>query len=367
MLPSTTSRLTSIQVLRGVAASVVVLHHFAQATATYATRPSRIVASGVGELGAAGVDLFFVISGFIMVYTTTRRAGTRDAVDFIDKRLRRVLPPYWVWTSVLLLLWLSGLALRSHHYSPAYLVSSYLLIPFYNGSSHHPLLDQGWTLSFEMLFYAAFALAIATVGRRARILVVVLALALAALLGTLLPATNAVRDLLCDTLMFEFVFGMIVAELALATRARVVPKYLPALLITVGTLALLATTRLDHTAYARGLVWGLPSALIVLGAALRQDARERRWLTFVGDASYSIYLTHAFATLAYGTLFQKLPILQAAQPDLLIVVATLGAIVSTSCAYPLVEKPLTALLSRRSSKRVERPVPEPVLDSPAEG
>jgi exopolysaccharide production protein ExoZ len=362
------SRLSSIQVLRGVAASVVVLHHFAQATATYAPRPSLIVSSGLGELGAAGVDLFFVISGFIMVYTTTGRAGVRDAGDFMNKRLRRVVPLYWVWTSVLLLLWLTGLALRSHDYSVSYLVSSYLLIPSYNGESHHPLLDQGWTLSFELLFYVAFAIAIASAGRTARIVVVAAVLVVMSTLGQLLPASSAVRDLLSDSLVFEFVFGMLAAELTLWSQTRELSAYVPRVLLLLGTLSLLASTRFDHGEYLRGLVWGVPSFLIVLGAALEKDVTERRWLTYVGDASYSIYLTHAFLTLAYGMAFQKLHGLQAAQPDMLIVGATLFTIACTSCAYPLVEKPLTALLTRPSGRqdRPQQAVPSPEAQTSSE-
>jgi exopolysaccharide production protein ExoZ len=153
-VPRKNSRVTSVQVLRGVAAALVVMHHFSQSVEMYSRQKFLIVSSGLGALGSVGVDLFFVISGFIMIYTTRDRLGVHDALTFFGKRARRVYPLYWMWTTVLLSLVVGRIALRGHTYPAEYIAASYLLVPMFNESNGNslPLLWQGWTLSFEMLF-----------------------------------------------------------------------------------------------------------------------------------------------------------------------------------------------------------------------
>ena len=350
------SQLASIQILRGVAASLVVLHHFAHAIETYSKQESWIVKSGLGALGAAGVDLFFVISGFIMVYTTRNRVGPQDALSFFYKRARRVFPLYWFWTTVLLLLWLANIALRSHTFPLPYIAASYLLIPAYHGTTSHPLLDQGWTLSFEMLFYIAFATAMIFVSNARRLVVVPVLLTATAVLGALLSSPSAMRDLLTNSLIAEFVLGMLAAEIVVrmqAARAIARPRspWWPLLLVGAGMLLMLATLAIPQGMYSRGLVWGIPSVLIVLGAALFNDSSRRGLAVYLGDASYSIYLTHGFVALAFGTALQKVPVLQSLQPDGLILGATVATVLLTSLSYPLVEKPLLKLLSRGEPDR----------------
>lgn len=364
------SRLTSIQVLRGVAASIVVLHHFAQAVQLYAPRPALIVQSGLGELGAAGVDLFFVLSGFIMVYTTKNRLGPRDALDFLDKRARRVFPLYWVWTTAILVMWVGGIALRSHHYPFPFIVASYLLVPMFNEDSFHPLLNQGWTLLFEMLFYLAFASAMCFSRGIKRICVIALLLAVLSAASQLLPASMALRAVLSHSLLLEFVYGMLAAELVLRSHTQQASRWrraLPLIATTVGALLLLSTAVLEPDVYPRGLVWGIPCFLIVLGTALLPGTPRRGLFGYLGDASYSIYLTHGFFTLAFGMALQKVGFLRAAHPDALILVCTISTILLTSVSYLLVEKPLTKWLSRPSVRpRTEAALGSSMLRSRAE-
>lgn len=147
-------KLDSIQALRAVAAFAVVVHHVGLTLNSYYPAPLSSTLTLLTGLGAAGVDLFFVISGYIIFRSTSKlESGFSSARSFLRKRVLRIYPAYWIWTSVLLLMWIGGLALKSHQYSFSVIAGSYLLVPVTRADgSLHPVLDQGWTLSFEMYF-----------------------------------------------------------------------------------------------------------------------------------------------------------------------------------------------------------------------
>ena len=112
----------------------------------------------------AGVDIFFVISGFIMVYASSRWFGSARAPRvFLAHRIARIVPLYWatmmVYLAVLLLTpWL----LNSEYLAPHFVIASFLFIPAARPDGLvQPLYSLGWTLNYEMFFYALFAIAIA--------------------------------------------------------------------------------------------------------------------------------------------------------------------------------------------------------------
>src|SRR5262245_17640204 len=137
-----------IQILRAVAAlAVVVMHigtelrYWGKATISWT------------DVGNAGVDLFFVISGFIMVFIAWNRFGHRDApVDFFARRLIRIVPLYWLVTT--------GYVLAGS-FPTRRIVTSYLFVPdFSTNAAPLPVVLQGWTLNFEMFFYLVLAVAL---------------------------------------------------------------------------------------------------------------------------------------------------------------------------------------------------------------
>lgn len=340
-------KLDEIQVLRGVAALAVVFHHYALAVQEYGPSRSWIVSSNLGALGACGVDVFFVISGFIMVYVTSLDAGADAAREFLRRRVQRVLPLYWVWTTVVLMLWLSGLALKSHHFGWPYIVASYLLIPVFNGASSHPLLDPGWTLSFEMFFYVLFAVSIWLGGVRHRIVVLLAGFVITMLAALLtLPAGSALRGMLTNPLILEFLYGVCVAHLVgrldLGRRRVQVGR----VLLVAGACALLAAAWINAPAPLRAFVWGIPSALVVAGAALLTGKDRPRSLILLGDASYSLYLSHSLIVNAFAMVFKHSHRLQGIAGDFWIVAGTLLTVPTGIIAYLWVEKPLTALIKQ---------------------
>ncbi|MDR2695874.1 MAG: acyltransferase, partial [Deltaproteobacteria bacterium] len=151
----------SIQALRAIAAIAVVFCHAQKLLGAYAGR------YGLGDAwlnridpfltGQCGVDIFFVISGFIMALVTNGMHGRKGAIgDFAQKRLNRIFPPYWIWTSVLLFfLFFFPQFFSTQTFVLKDAILSFLLIPYApSGLNPSPVLAVGWTLSYEMYFYA---------------------------------------------------------------------------------------------------------------------------------------------------------------------------------------------------------------------
>ena len=264
----------SIQVLRAVAACAVAYLHC-----------SQNLGAGVGRegYGAFGVDLFFVISGFIMAQVSQGRS----AAGFIRDRLWRIYPLWWIALLPWLLLLPRG---------PLVILSSLSLWPIYGGNYYVPVLQVGWTLSFELLFYLGMACAI--LARAWGPLCIYGALLLGAL-----TTSSATLHFVGNPLALEFLLGVVVARLPRRPRFAVFALAgIAAVMITTPGTGSARSTLLDPAfALWRVFQWGLPAALIVWGV-LSSEAMFRRRLfdgpVVIGDASYSIYLVHPL--VAYG-------------------------------------------------------------------
>jgi exopolysaccharide production protein ExoZ len=296
-------------------------------------------------MGNAGVDVFFVISGFVMVYSSQALFGTAHGpFKFFLRRVVRILPIYWVITSVYIAMAVAIPAFGKG-YSPSSIAGSYLFIPVERAPGVvEPVVGQGWTLNYEMLFYAIFAIAITA---RPRVAVATVALALAALVAAgrifTLPLPFAFW---ASDIVLEFVWG---AALGLLYQGSIrIPKAAGWALIA-GGVALIATQALNHVSELRCILLGVPAALIVAGACFPEfSPSKRRWaaLTLLGGASYALYLTHSFANravLIVVTAFGQKP---ASAPYLYLGAAALGAIALAIALHLLVEQPATAWLKR---------------------
>ena len=265
-------KLRSIQALRAVAACAVVVYH------TYDR-------GGNAAYGGVGVDLFFVISGFIMA----KVAPATTAVKFAQDRLWRIYPLRWLAVLPWILL-VPGDLLS--------VISSLTLWLIYGGYYVLPTLRVGSTLSLELLFYAGMMLAIATR------LVVPLALYSMFLTGALTTSLD-VLHFVGSPMALEFLMGVVVARLPRQ------PAFGVLILLGLGLLSMTPTDFADldlslepQFALWRALQWGLPAALIVWGALSMESVFEHRLFNVpvaIGDASYSIYLFHAL--ISYGLNF----------------------------------------------------------------
>lgn len=338
------TQFAGVQILRFVAAMLVVVMHTTQAISIHVT------GQGHGHYwanGSAGVDIFFVISGFVMAMST--RTAPSDGPSrlqaawvFMKRRLLRIAPLYWFYTflKVALLLSLPGLAVRSSVES-GHLAASLFFIPAISPwGLIEPTLPVGWTLNFEMLFYAIFALALASGAPRIRFCLS--AFLLIFLAGRLAPGFVPLA-FYAQSIVFEFILGMCIAHAWLHYR-KVSPAMGP-LAILAGLVLMFGLGR--DAASDRFLTWGAGAALVVLGAvwleAWTARIRLAANLSFLGDASYSIYLSHTFVVPAAVLALKQLGV----QSSLVIVPAVgLAVLVSGCMSYLWLERPVTTLLKR---------------------
>lgn len=358
-------KFVGVQVLRGAAAILVTLHHFCLTTVNYGTPSEFPAVEFMAEWGQSGVDIFFCISGFVMLVAANRNAGRGfDPIDFIGRRAIRIYPLYWIATSlfIALILALNTIKLGTHAamnlplFAAEYIAKSYLLWPAENpvDGSVMPILAQGWTLTYELYFYLFVSL-FAWKFRKPSSAVFAISAAMisACLIGSELFSSKAARYFLSNPIFLEFILG---ACVFLVTR-----KYRPAggVLLAVGVALLLTGSYLGN---GRVVSWGVPSAMILYGVvSIEGKFRYPAMLVLIGNASYSLYLTHGFLTYVYGSALKRGFFGQPLHQGIAIAAGTALAILTSIVFYILVERRMTDRLNdlyRRTLARAplrERP------------
>jgi exopolysaccharide production protein ExoZ len=333
-----TTQIESVQILRAVAAMAVLIYH---------THYVIGIVLGVESypalaFGAAGVDLFFVISGFVMVYVSEPLFGKPGAtLKFWTRRVIRIVPLYWTMTT-LLLIYLTARYGGVDYVGKTWqgVVASYLFLPYPEAGDTTPLYAVGWTLNFEMFFYLVVGLA-ARLPRRACVMTVSIGLTLFWAFGKNLPLPLTVLQW-SNPMLLEFVFGMLIA---LAYREGVpIPLWLCRLLVLAGCVAFALSC--TFAAEPRTLYWGVPASMVVTGCVFAGNPKSSalwRAGVFLGDCSYSLYLVHPIA-LSFprqlGIDFAK------AQPfaySLLIIAVATGVGIAVHLLY---ERPATIAIKR---------------------
>lgn len=373
--PRPVGRLTSLQAVRAVAASLVVLVHLGGPTAFEHKVFGTSLLQPVWWPAQTGVDLFFVLSGFVMAVTAGGAlfAGApRPSVGrFAWRRASRVYPMYWAVSLVLLAAVLAAPGLLHGNGEPTSLLASFALLP----QRGEPLLLVGWTLVFEVGFYLVFALSLLA-GRAGRGAArAVLAGWLAAVLvgGSLVPAdASPWLQVAANPVNLEFGLGVVAGWLVVSGRATGRGP----LLLGAG-LAVLVVAWVDlalqgpgtSTALAAALVLGTGAALAVAGLAVleQEGMRVPALLGRLGDASYSLYLVHVpVVTVAAIVLGRVLPrpggAAGTALQVLVVAVVFLGCQVAGLLAHAAVERPLlsvTRWVERRASSRPVVRLPRP--------
>lgn len=291
--------LTNLQYLRAVAALMVVwLHAREQFHWLHDQFPS--------SAGTVGVDLFFVISGFLMVYTTKGLSISPGA--FIRRRLARIAPMYWLATSVVLAVaLLLPRVMNNTTLDVWHVAASYLFWPATSprDPTHYwPLLVPGWTLNYEVMAYGLFAVAMWLARSRVTWAFSLTLIALASA-GAVLPGTGA-WDFYTRPIILTFVLGVL---LAVATRpvCAVQRQRWGLIWLVVGVLVWYLSV-LEVDLQHRLIGAGLPAMAVVAGALLLDNAPRPwlRWLEELGNASYSLYLSHVFTLAVLRLVWRRL-------------------------------------------------------------
>jgi len=345
----------AIQVLRGLAALLVVIGHAIHETQAMSAALLRPALDGSLVKWGAGVDIFFVISGFIMVYSSTglfERPGAWRS--FLWRRFIRIVPLYWLLTTALLLGALVAPQLLNVPIGDwRHVLSSYLFIPSLRVPGEiRPVMALGWTLNLEMFFYVLFACTLALPMRRA-VIGLIAVLALLAGVGIALQPSQVQLAFWTQSIILEFGFG---CGLALAYLNGVRLGRASALVLAAaGCAGLVQWTVLQDWSIPDALRWGGPALMIVAAAALGRGenaaAQPARWLApalLIGNASYSLYLVHPFVLRPLRNLWTLL-IGTGAPLTAYVAVATLASCLVALAVYRCAEQPLLRAMRGRSS------------------
>ena len=350
-------KIVLLQVLRAFAALLVVTYHAQHEAAIIAERTGLAFHRSDLLPWAAGVDVFFVISGFIIVHASSplygRPGGRRR---FLAHRVARLVPLYWIVTAAYLAIALArpGLLSGGTEAGPpslGYVAASFLFFPASapNGGPV-PLYSLGWTLNCEMFFYALFTIGLGW-GRRAAVAWLLASLGCLALTGLALPSLPMPLAFWTNPIILEFGFGAGLA-LARAEGLRLGLAWRSALAV----LGLCGLAMVSAPSLAlRPLFFGLPGLFLVAAAVLGEDATSARRgashlptgaAVALGDASYALYLTHPFVLRALREAILYLGLVPVFGPWGATAVMIGAAVLAALVVFRVIERPMTRAVRR---------------------
>ncbi|MBX2879987.1 MAG: acyltransferase [Granulosicoccus sp.] len=272
-------RLHALQYLRAVAALAVVYSHTAIQVDDYTKY--------LLDAGSFGVDIFFVISGFIMIYIARPEDTPKR---FFNNRVRRVVPLYWFFTILMACILITmPWAFKSTYFGWDSFLLSLAFIPHWSTAHENmvwPLVAPGWSLVFEMYFYSLFALSL-LLAERYRILFISLIITMVFLVANHYhTGESAMAQFFAKSLVFEFVLGMLLA--VAWKRGFKLPSSTAVYLLLFSSCLLFLELPVP-----RIFEYGIPAAFIVM-ACLYIKIGVHKWAVLLGDASYALYLSHIF-------------------------------------------------------------------------
>lgn len=333
----------NIQAMRGVAVLLVVFFHMLSVENKYGGGGN--VLPTWFEFGQFGVDLFFVISGFVMMTVTQNKSGSYHAVRFMYHRLTRIFPLYWFYSMLLLVVyyvkpsWVIGSHDRSIN-----VTESFLLLP----QNDYPLLSVGWTLIHELYFYLVFFVILWLFPERVRVYLLS-AWATVLLLANLgLDSSSAVFQLVSSPLTVEFIAGCYIAIYTRSTKGAMCEGQLKVAAIATLLVSIVAysyykaeTGLIGPAGWWRICIFGLPACLLVAIIVRAEELGILMWakLRNVGDISYSIYLSHTLALIALGKIWSVISIAGIIDNLIVLPLLLVATLLIAQASYRYVEQP----------------------------
>lgn len=305
------------------------------------------------DLTTIGIDIFFVMSGFIIAWSTARYSSQGQSLYFLKKRFFRLAPAYYIATLGYLIIDFHYLS-RTHQLpDTSQIIKSIFLVPVADTNAWiYTILPVAWTLSFEWFFYLLFAFTMAVGSRYRNGLFILLGLIFVSAHYVLVPADYRLI-FITNPITLEFIAGVVIYE-CYTRLTPAAPVIYSLLLAGLGLCMyqLFAGPHLSDPAYIfdgslslqRFLFRGIPAALLVAGCIFMEKKGlwlslwKNRLVNLLGDASYSLYLTH-YATYLLGEAAYTRwgPIIN---PDITVFVWLIFALLISIIFYRLVERPL---------------------------
>lgn len=351
-------RFASLHAGRGIAAMLVMMYH---ATILAHDKFASEFLGGWFWMGNAGVDFFFVLSGFVIYTTHADDLGRPErAPRYLRKRFVRVFPPYWVATMMVLpVYFLAPWLGQGDERSPGVIVGSLLLIPM----DRPPILVVAWSLIQELLFYGVFAGLIVTRGKWYRVLVLAGCVVLTVLSARHFREPAQFASPWSQWLLWpqniEFAAGVAAGWLVRRSAPEGAVRLAWAALAVVAGVLFLATGALPHEMIdpRRGdhvLVFGGLATAIVLALGMAESGgewRNGRGLRRLGDASFAVFLVHAPVMAGVARLVR--PTATAVSPTLWVLTAIFVAVAAGLAFHQYIERPM---MTRWLNFRAHRPV-----------
>lgn len=345
--------LGSIQLLRGIASILVVLLHI---TINCRENTGQIFLFNIFSFGGSGVDIFFVLSGFIITYSNLRYLAQPSSVGkFLKRRFIRIFPIYWIIITGFLIL---QLVLPAFYKSPfdtslANMLQTYLLLP-----GHIMINGVSWSLTNELFFYLLFTLALLLPNKKISFYlmgVYFLFLIVFALTNPMAINGNPYKELLLFPMNIEFFLGVFIVLIV----NRIPKNWIYPLMIS-GIAFFIAGAFLSNSDFTvvssssnvalnRVLLFGLPSFLIILAVVKLEFSKTvnmHNIFLHLGDASYSIYLIHLPIVAAFFKLVVKFNINNAVLLSLCSFLLLITVCVAGIFIYHKIEKPLIERLNK---------------------
>jgi len=334
-----------IQVLRGIASLLVVFLH---STVNLNGILKREFFLNIFTFGGAGVDIFFVLSGFIITYTSSKALQTsRTPLPFLRRRFVRIYPSYWIVITLFLiiqLLFTSFYNAGAYNFTLSNILATFFLLP-----NHTMVNGVSWTLTYELFFYFLFSLAFFIPKKKIALLLAVLYAVVIIILHCF--GYNAEQEpgkwlqLLTLPMNTEFIMGIIAALIV-----SKIPSSAALWCLVGGTLLFIGGAVLQdtghiivHNGFNRVILFGIASFFIITGLVkyeLLHKVNVHNFLLQLGEASYSLYLLHLPLVVACIKIIAKLGV----ENNLLIHLLLLGTIIiicyGSILFFRFIEKPV---------------------------
>ena len=337
-------KLKLIQVFRGFAAILVLLFHITGNFEILFTGKEFLF--GIFKFGAAGVDFFFVLSGFIIAYSSLELVQRQKHWQYVAHRIIRIYPIYWIVFIAYLL---------PHIFFPQYYNTIYsldwksilyaiLLLP-----NHNMINGVSWTLSFELYFYLLFLAIFCFKNTKLSAILIIIYAVITIVFGDL----KGPLSFYFSPLIIEFFFGILIYFIFKLTLFKIRGPLFMLLGLILFTISGYLTNHdfiLFRTDLNRVALFGLPSFLIILGAVaydIKKDVKMYNFLLSIGDASYSLYLIHLPIVVIVIKILSKQPSINLLSLNVFLILLFVFIIIFSVAIHKIIEKRITKFLKAK--------------------